>query len=62
MIRLRARELPGKAMAKALDYCLERREGLSRFLDDGRLEIDSNLVEQVYQLKSQTKPKRLKTK
>jgi transposase len=45
MIRLRARELPGKAMAKALNYCLERREGLSRFLDDGRLEIDSNLVE-----------------
>lgn len=45
MIRLRARELPGNAMAKALDYCLERREGLSRFLSDGRIEIDSNLVE-----------------
>lgn len=45
MIRLRARELPGNAMAKALDYCLERREGLSRFLGDGRIEIDSNLVE-----------------
>ncbi len=44
MIRLRARELPGNAMAKALDYCLERREGLSRFLGDGRIEIDSNLV------------------
>ncbi|MBL9139407.1 MAG: IS66 family transposase [Verrucomicrobiales bacterium] len=43
MIRLRARELPGNAMAKALDYCLERREGLSRFLGDGRIEVDSNL-------------------
>lgn len=45
MIRLRQRELPGNAMAKALDYALERREGLSRFLSDGRVEIDSNLVE-----------------
>lgn len=45
MIRLRARELPGNALAKALDYCLERREGLSRFLGDGRIHIDSNLVE-----------------
>lgn len=45
MIRLRARELPGNAMAKALDYCLERRAGLSQFLGDGRIEIDSNLVE-----------------
>src|SRR5690606_22102755 len=45
LVGLRRRELPGNAMAKALDYCLERREGLSRFLDDGRIEIDSNLVE-----------------
>lgn len=45
MIRLRARELPGNALTKALDYCLERREGLTRFLRDGRIHIDSNLVE-----------------
>jgi len=32
-------------LAKALDYCLERREGSSRFLGDGRTRIDSNLVE-----------------
>lgn len=42
---LRARQLPGGALAKAMDYILERREGLSRFLKDGRIEIDSNLVE-----------------
>lgn len=42
---LRARQLPGGALAGALDYVLERREGLSRFLKDGRIEIDSNLVE-----------------
>jgi hypothetical protein len=42
---LRARFLPGGAMAKALDYSLERRTGLSRFVTDGRIEIDSNLVE-----------------
>lgn len=45
MTRLRMRYLPGGAMAKALDYALERREGLTRFLSDGRIEIDSNLVE-----------------
>jgi transposase len=45
MTLLRARCLPGGALAKALDYSLERREGLSRFLGDGRIEIDSNLVE-----------------
>ena len=32
-------------MAKALDYALERRTGLTRFVADGRIEIDSNLVE-----------------
>lgn len=29
----------------ALDYALSRWAGLSRFLDDGRVEIDSNVVE-----------------
>jgi transposase len=45
MTRLRARQLPGGAMAKALDYALARQEGLRLFLGDGRLEIDTNIVE-----------------
>jgi transposase len=32
-------------LIKAIDYMLERWEGLSAFLDDGRLELDTNTVE-----------------
>ena len=32
-------------LAEAIRYALSRWEGLSRFLDDGRIEIDSNVVE-----------------
>jgi transposase len=32
-------------LADAIRYTLSRWEGLSRFLDDGRIEIDSNVVE-----------------
>jgi transposase len=32
-------------LAEAIRYTLSRWEGLSRFLDDGRIEIDSNVVE-----------------
>jgi hypothetical protein len=32
-------------LAEAIRYALARWEGLSRFLDDGRIEIDSNAVE-----------------
>src|SRR5947209_1784374 len=32
-------------LAEAIRYTLSRWEGLSRFLDDGRVEIDSNAVE-----------------
>lgn len=32
-------------LAEAIRYVLSRWEGLSRFLDDGRIEIDSNVVE-----------------
>jgi hypothetical protein len=32
-------------LAEAIRYALSRWAGLSRFLDDGRLEIDSNVVE-----------------
>ncbi len=38
--------LPGRApTAEAIRYALNHREGLERFLDDGRIEIDSNVVE-----------------
>ena len=32
-------------LAEAIRYALSRWEGLTRFLDDGRIEIDSNIVE-----------------
>jgi transposase len=38
--------LPGRApTAEAIRYALNHREGLTRFLADGRIEIDSNVVE-----------------
>ena len=43
--RVKPRLLPGGALAKALDYALERQHGLKRFLSDGRIAIDSNGVE-----------------
>jgi transposase len=42
----RAAELPRKsALAEAVGYALNHWNGLVRFLDDGRIEIDSNTVE-----------------
>lgn len=38
--------LPQSSLGKALKYCINHREGLMRFLEDGRLEIDNNLTEQ----------------
>lgn len=38
--------LPQSPLGKALKYCINRRQGLMRFLEDGRLEIDNNLTEQ----------------
>ena len=32
-------------MAEAIRYALRHREGLLRFLDDGRIELDTNSVE-----------------
>lgn len=32
-------------LAEAIRYALARWQGLTRFLDDGRIEIDSNVVE-----------------
>ncbi len=43
--RVMPRLLPGGALAKALNYTVERQDGLKRFLSDGRIEVDSNLVE-----------------
>jgi transposase len=38
--------LPGRApTAEAIRYALNHREGLERFLEDGRIDIDSNVVE-----------------
>ena len=40
-----ARVPGGSAIAQAMRYGLSRWEGLGRFLDDGRIEIDTNAVE-----------------
>jgi transposase len=38
--------LPQSSLGKAMSYCINRWPGLTRFLEDGRLEIDNNLTEQ----------------
>jgi transposase len=38
--------LPQSVLGKAMAYCINRWDGLTRFLDDGRLEVDNNLTEQ----------------
>lgn len=38
--------LPQSPLGKAMNYCIKLWPGLTRFLDDGRLEIDNNLTEQ----------------
>jgi hypothetical protein len=35
----------GSPTAKAIRYALNHRDGLERFLEDGRVEMDSNVVE-----------------
>jgi transposase len=45
LVRIRGRYLPQSAVGRALTYALEQWPGLERFLGDGRLEIDNNLVE-----------------
>lgn len=40
------RRIPGKGkLAEAIRYALRRRDDLERFIDDGRIEIDTNIVE-----------------
>ena len=38
--------LPQSSLGKAVNYCINHRDGFMRYLDDGRLEIDNNLTEQ----------------
>ena len=38
--------LPQSPLGNAMNYCIKLWPGLTRFLDDGRLEIDNNLTEQ----------------
>lgn len=38
--------LPKSALGNAVNYCIKYRDGLMRYLEDGRLEIDNNLTEQ----------------
>jgi transposase len=47
LVRLKTarRYLPQSLMGKAIDYALNQWASLQLFLDDGRLEIDNNLVE-----------------
>src|ERR1700722_9337396 len=37
--------LPKSPLGNAMNYCLKLWPGLTRFLDDGRLEVDNNLTE-----------------
>ena len=45
MISVRQRVLPEGALGPALQYALKRWEALTRFVEDGRLEIDNNWIE-----------------
>ena len=45
LLRIRARYLPKSAMGRAISYVLDQWPALQRFLDDGRIEIDNNTVE-----------------
>ncbi len=42
---IRRRVLPKSLLGQAIDYTLSRWEALTRYGDDGRLEIDNNLCE-----------------
>jgi hypothetical protein len=42
---VRGRTLPQGLLGQAIDYALKRWEALTRFVDDGSLEIDNNLIE-----------------
>ena len=45
MLAQRSQVAHGGATARALDYSLKRWQALTRFIDDGRLPIDNNWIE-----------------
>jgi hypothetical protein len=45
LLRVRARYLPQSALGRAITYVLDQWPALERFLENGRLEIDNNTVE-----------------
>ena len=45
MLLTRQKITDGSATAKALDYSLKRWSALTRFVDDGRLPVDNNWIE-----------------
>ena len=45
MQMVRGRTLPQGLLGQAIDYALKRWKALTRFVDDGTLEIDNNLIE-----------------
>jgi transposase len=45
MRRERAKLSRHNEVAKAMDYILKRNDAFTRFLNDGRIELDTNIVE-----------------
>ena len=45
MENLRATLLPSEPLTVAVNYVRHQRQALSRFLEDGRLEVDNNTAE-----------------
>jgi transposase len=45
LVEVRGKVMAGSEMGKAVTYALEHWNGLTHFLEDGRVEIDSNVVE-----------------
>jgi len=45
LLRIRSRYLPQSALGRGITYVLDQWSALERFLSDGRLEIDNNIVE-----------------
>jgi len=45
MEELKAKTIPSEPLRKAVDYALNQREALQRYLEDGRLRPDNNLAE-----------------
>jgi transposase len=44
-LKVKKRYLPQSSLGKAIDYALRQWNGLGVFLEDGRVEIDNNLIE-----------------